>query len=192
MSTPPTRHRGRPLTAETPLSLRERAFVNEYLTDFNPRRAAMAVGYKGSLAAISVRASKLLATPHIHAALTREVNLQTASFGSTPSTTLRETAWVAHADISRIFSEDGITIRKITDLPIEVRRCIASVKVVKRNLTAGDGKVDEVIEVKFWNKNQALELLAKCQGLIDGQAQEQPAEVSVFTLPPGTTGVSIH
>jgi hypothetical protein len=173
-------------------SLRERTFINEYLQDFNATRAARVAGYSGSDPIVAVRGWEVLQRPHVHAALTRDVNLRTACLGSTPSTTLREAAWIAHADISRIFKEDGVTIHRIIDLPIEVRRCIASVKVLKRNLTTGDGKMDEVIEVKFWNKNQALELLAKCQGLIDGQAgleKPQPVPAFVFTDCPG---ISVH
>jgi hypothetical protein len=40
------------------------------------------------------------------------------------------------------------------------------VKVVRRNLTSGDGTVDEVHEVTFWDKVRALETLAKQFGLL--------------------------
>jgi hypothetical protein len=38
--------------------------------------------------------------------------------------------------------------------------------VVRRNLTSGDGRVEEVHEVRFWDKLRALEALAKHFGLL--------------------------
>jgi hypothetical protein len=51
-------------------------------------------------------------------------------------------------------------------MPTELRRAVASVKVIKRNLVSGDGKTDEIYEVKFWDKVRALESLAKHFGLL--------------------------
>jgi hypothetical protein len=45
----------------------------------------------------------------------------------------------------------------------EMSAQVASVEIVKRNQTAGD----TVIKVKFWNKNQALELMHKHLGLLE-------------------------
>lgn len=60
----------------------------------------------------------------------------------------------------------GLRLKHILEMPIEVRRCIASVKVVKRNLIAGDGLTDDLYEVKFWNKNDALDKLAQYLGML--------------------------
>jgi|SRR5437773_611919 len=53
------------------------------------------------------------------------------------------------------------TMREIADMDPEIRACIASVKVKTENLTAGDDRQDQTVEIKLWNKNQALELCAK-------------------------------
>lgn len=51
-------------------------------------------------------------------------------------------------------------------MPPEARTAVASVKVVKRNVTSDDGRVAEVHEVRFWDKLRALEGLAKHFGLL--------------------------
>jgi hypothetical protein len=40
------------------------------------------------------------------------------------------------------------------------------VKATKKNLTAGDGKTEDVVEVRLWDKTRALESLAKHFGLL--------------------------
>lgn len=53
------------------------------------------------------------------------------------------------------------TLRDIHTMAPDVRACIASVKVKTENLTAGDGKQDTTVEIRLWDKLQALEQWAK-------------------------------
>src|SRR5436190_7277478 len=55
----------------------------------------------------------------------------------------------------------AFTLREIADMDPEVRACIASVKVKTENLTTGDNKQDQTVEIRLWNKVNALELCAK-------------------------------
>ena len=64
-------------------------------------------------------------------------------------------------------------LRPLADMSPEVRSTVASLKVVKRNLTTGDGVVDTIHEVKLWDKLRGLEMLAKHFGLIKGLHQDQ-------------------
>lgn len=52
-------------------------------------------------------------------------------------------------------------LKDIHTMPPEMRVCIASVKMRRENLTAGDGTQDETVEVKLWDKVKALELCAR-------------------------------
>jgi hypothetical protein len=61
----------------------------------------------------------------------------------------------------------------LTDLPRDVRAAIASVKVTKKNLTVGDGQMDDVVEVKLWDKTRALESLAKYYGLLRDKIEHE-------------------
>lgn len=53
------------------------------------------------------------------------------------------------------------TLRELRDMPEEMQRCIASVKVRTENLTAGDDAQDTTIEIKLWDKMEALAQYAK-------------------------------
>jgi len=189
--TPRTKHRSQPLTADTPLSPREQAFVAEYTTDFNPSRAAAAVGYKSTGGVLSVVASKVLARPHVQAAIQRTLQARGERLEATAEHTIREIARVAFSDIGHYFDEHE-NLKAVRQLSPGARAAIASIKVVKKNLTAGDHAVEYVHELKLWNKNQALELLAKHLGLIDGEPAQPAASVPAFALPPETPGVRVH
>ena len=58
--------------------------------------------------------------------------------------------------------------------------------MVKRNATAGDGHTDTVVKLKFWNKNQAIELLCKHLQLLDPEPVDPAAGVPCFIMPEGT------
>lgn len=61
----------------------------------------------------------------------------------------------------------AMVLRNIFDMPIEVRRCIASIEVIKRNITAGDGKVDTLYKVKFSDRMDAYRILAQYVGMMN-------------------------
>lgn len=58
------------------------------------------------------------------------------------------------------------TMREIAEMPEEMQRCIASVKVRTENLTSDDGKQDQTVEVRLWPKVHALELCARSLGML--------------------------
>ncbi len=63
--------------------------------------------------------------------------------------------------IRRVFS-----LREVHDMPEEVQRCIASIKVRTENLTAGDDAQDTTVEIRWWDKVKALELCARSLGML--------------------------
>ena len=62
-------------------------------------------------------------------------------------------------------------LRELVDMPEEMRRCVASVKVRTENLTAGDGEQDTTVEVRLWDKTKALELCARSLGMLKDVVQ---------------------
>jgi len=78
---------------------------------------------------------------------------------------LREYARIGFSDVRNLFNEDG-SLKNIHSLDNDTARAISSLKVVTKSY--GKGKVEYVNEIKFWNKNAALESLAKNLGLLDG------------------------
>jgi hypothetical protein len=78
---------------------------------------------------------------------------------------------VALMDVGDLFERTHgkrrtFTLREVASMPPDIRACIASVKVRTENLTAGDNKQDQTVEIRLWNKVQALELCAKHFGWI--------------------------
>lgn len=67
----------------------------------------------------------------------------------------------ANGKLRRVFS-----LREVHDMPEDVQRCIASIKVRTENLTAGDGEQDTTVEIRWWDKVKALELCARSLGML--------------------------
>jgi len=81
-------------------------------------------------------------------------------------------------------------LKPIHQMPLEVRRVIESVEVVRRNLTVGDGTQEHVYKVKLISKGRMHELLARHVGLFEPEpprAAQVPA--FVFTDCPG---IAVH
>ena len=73
---------------------------------------------------------------------------------------------IALMDVADLFTKAHgsrrlFTLREIAEMPDDIRACIASVKVRTENLTTGDQKQDQTVEIRLWNKITALELCAK-------------------------------
>ena len=76
---------------------------------------------------------------------------------------------VAMTNAARLMFGNGkrkFTLREIAEMPEELQRCIASVKVKTENLTAGDDAQDTTVEIRLWPKVQALELCARSLGML--------------------------
>jgi hypothetical protein len=71
----------------------------------------------------------------------------------------------AFYDPRALFDSNG-NLRPIKDLSAREAWCIASFDVVQRNLTSGDGQVDQVIKVRFVGREKYLEMAAKHLGLL--------------------------
>ena len=71
----------------------------------------------------------------------------------TPERVLRDINTAANLDIAELFDEQK-RLKSIHDMPLQVRRAIVSVEVVRRNLTAGDGTVEYVHKVKLIDKGR--------------------------------------
>jgi phage terminase small subunit len=144
------------------LTAREQQFILEYAVDSNGAAAAIRAGYSAKGA--KVAAARLLKKPAIKAAIEAK---QAARLQAVETTTdlnaarvLEELRRLGLSDVGLLFDEHG-RLKPLQDIPLEVRVCIASIKTTKKNLTAGDGAQEDVVEVKLWDKPKALQLLAQ-------------------------------
>lgn len=77
-----------------------------------------------------------------------------------PNRLLRELVSVVYSDLRDAFDAQG-QLRPIHEWPDGLARAVASVKTTKKNLTVGDKKMDDVVEIKVWDKTTAITLLMR-------------------------------
>lgn len=89
-----------------------------------------------------------------------------------PDRVFREMARIGFADPSLVFDENG-NLKPLKDWPASMKRSLAGIEVVKRNLTSGDGEIDQVLKVKFWDKPKALEQMAKVLQMFEERVKHE-------------------
>lgn len=87
-----------------------------------------------------------------------------------PDRALREAARLAYSDVRQIFDAEG-KLLPVKDWPPELAAAVGGIEVVKRNVDSGDGRTDDVIKVKVWDKPRALEMLFKHLGLLTDRVE---------------------
>lgn len=166
------------------MALRIQLFAEHYVTSFNARAAAIHAGYAESNAA--AEGSSLLKDGRV-----QEV-LQQAALTSVSRAEIRavdilqalsELAFSDPADIFQQHPDGSMTAMELAAMPRHVRRAIKEFKIVKRNLTAGDGQTDLVVDVKFWPKNDAINQLMQHRGLLKTVVEHHVTFASLEKLP---------
>jgi phage terminase small subunit len=138
-------------------------FVAEYLIDLNAAQAAIRAGYSPKTA--DRQGSRLLSKAEIAAAVAAKQTKQLETADLTAVRVLEELRRLSFSDVRGLFDEHG-NLRPLHTLTQEQAACIASLEVVKKNLTSGDGQIDTVNKIKIWDKTRSLEMLAKHFGLL--------------------------
>lgn len=149
---------------------RQRAFVAHYLATLNAAKAARHAGYSARVA--DREGYRLLRNAEIQAAVQAGKARQLAAADLSAQRVLEELRRLAFSNIAYCFDPAG-NLLPIQALPAEVRSAVASVKVITRNLTTGDGVVDTIHELKFWDKPRNLEMLARHFGLIKERVEHR-------------------
>jgi phage terminase small subunit len=98
---------------------------------------------------------------------------------------LREMKRIGLLGPRTFFSADG-NLKPVQDWTSEQAGAVASFEVVKRNAAAGNGHVDTIHKIRFWNKLHALETLCKHLGRLTPAPDDSGREVPTFIFPPGT------
>lgn len=91
-----------------------------------------------------------------------------------PDRVMAEIGCIAFSRIGSLYQEDG-AILPTNAMPEHVQAMVAGVETLKRNVTTGDGKVDDVLKVRLWDKPKMLELLAKHHGLAEEKIEHRGA-----------------
>ncbi len=140
------------LTEKVPsLTPLEREFIDEYSSTWNLKLTCKKMGID------RVIANDILSGKNVSRTIRRMRFVETQSALAYESVgkkeVISEYAKVAFVDIADCFDSEGM-VKNIHDIPEEVRRSISSYK-----------HTEDGIEVKFWNKTNALDSLAKILGM---------------------------
>lgn len=148
------------------LTAMERTFVACMLSDktFNATKAAEHAGY----AAPSTAACKLLKKDLIQRELGAALQRRIWRCEIDADRVLRELMCIGLFNPQSLFDEQGVLI-ELTKLKPEVARAIRSIKVSYSESPDADGNFVQVknVDVQFWDKIAALQLIAKHLGMLD-------------------------
>lgn len=160
------------------LTPKEQRFVREWLIWRNGGKAARRAGYSPKSA--YELASRLLRKVNIAAAIKEYEKRQAKE----DEDYLRRLKWqnaaIAEFDQNDILDTNGDFL-PFMEWPPEARAAIAGIEVVMKNAAAGDGKIDRVLKLKFWNKNEAIRLDYERHGQTEPQGETGP-DVPAFVF----------
>lgn len=142
---------------------KERLFVDEYMIDLNQTQAAIRAGYSPKSA--KTIASQLMKREHIAEEVEKRKARKSARCGISEERVLRELGMIGFQNANDIIDPATGWIRD--GINPEEMACVSS---VKKKVMTGKNSGEEM-EIKFWDKNKALENLGKHYGLFNDKIQ---------------------
>jgi phage terminase small subunit len=151
------------------LTPKQEKFCREYVANNgNATKAAEAAGHSVKTAA-SI-GNENLKKPEIKARL-KELNAKSvAKSEATAQRVVEELTHIALSDIADFVEcEDGkpVKIKSFSTLPKGATRCIKKIKAKQVGMP-GSALVESTVELEFWSKTEALDMLARKHGLLTG------------------------
>ena len=107
-----------------PLSVRQEAFCQEYIVDFNGTQAAIRAGYSDTEAA-RVQASRMLARDNISSRINQLIAERKHRVSVTADFVLQSLLRIVNVDLSDAFDEEG-NMLSIKKMPKDLRLALAS------------------------------------------------------------------
>lgn len=135
-------------------------FCEEYLIDLNATQAAIRAGYSPKTA--SEQSSRLLTNVKIRARIDEGIAEQSRRTGINADRVVRELARVGLVNPADVINTDKVTIKR--DASRDDTAAIATVKVKVSDSEQGSS-IER--EIKFHDKNKALELLGRHLGMFN-------------------------
>lgn len=149
------------------LTPKQELFVAEYLKDFNATQAAIRTGYSAKTA--QVQGSRLLSNAMIAEAVEKGRNKLTEKAGITAQRVLEEIGRIAFSDVRSLYDTNG-HLKDIHELDDDTAATIAGIEIEVERGKTKSGEEETVItrthKIKRWDKNRALDTLAKHFGLV--------------------------
>ncbi|CAK0742888.1 phage terminase small subunit [Gammaproteobacteria bacterium] len=149
------------------LNPKQAAFAREYIKDHNGAQAAIRAGYAKKAA--RTQASDLLTKPNVQAEIKRleAPALLEARVDSTR--VALELGRIATSDPAGLVDSKGFFITDLRKIPEDLRRAISSFDLDTFTDISTGTRYQFVSKVRFWDKNKALETLAKILKMLQDQ-----------------------
>jgi phage terminase small subunit len=148
---------------------KEERFVAEYLKDLSGAAAAQRCGYKGASAQST--ATQMLAKQSVQARIQAELDERIKRTEVSTDRVLRQAARQAFFDPRRLLDPVSGNPLPLAELPEDIALAIQSVKVTRDTL---DGEtLTETLEVKFSDRNKAVENLMRYLGMFEKDNSQQ-------------------
>ena len=161
------------------LTARQQRFVDEYCVDLDGKRAAIAAGYVGRYPNYpSEAANKLLRSVPVRSAVASRKAQQLQRAELSAATVLDQLRALSMIDMRDFFDDDG-ALKPPSRWSVDMGRAVVSFDTVKKNVTSGDGKSDDVFRIRLADKVRSLEMLAKHFGLLVDRVDHSGAVVFV-------------
>lgn len=147
--------------SEKKLDHKEERFVEEYLVDLDPSRAAVEAGYSKTTARTKAYqwVSNGKVKPHVYEAIAKAKEKRSERTDIDADWVLRRLANEAEADLVDILDDNG-AIRPIKDWPKIWRQGLVAGIDVQENTIEGV-KIGETVKVKLSDRIKRLELIGK-------------------------------
>lgn len=161
------------------LNERQKKFCNEYLIDLNATQAAIRAGYSKRTAR-SI-AQENLTKPDIQKFIQECQKKLQEKTGITQERVLQEYARIAFANPTNLYDEVGNLI-EIHQLNEDQAAVIAGIDVLNewgKDVKGNKEITGQTKRIKLWNKNAALDSLAKHLGLFEKDNAQKKTEIDL-------------
>ena len=147
-----------------PLTKKQRAFVNEYVKDWNGYQAAKRAEYSDNGDNCYAQACYLLRLPKVQQEIAKIEKGLATRFISDKERILKELSLLAYSDLQDYLTEDGeLRVKNLKELPSQITRAIKKLKIKSK---IGKGEVVwQNIEFELYDKKASLELMGKEIGM---------------------------
>jgi phage terminase small subunit len=175
------------------LDSREKLFVEEYLVDLDPERAAISAGYAKSTARskayqwVSISKQK---KSHVIEAIQKAFKKRSERTEITQNRVLEEFAKLAFSDPRKFFDENN-NLKPITDLDDDTAACLSGMDIVTKKVGKGeDSETETVKKIKFADKKSALDSVARHLGMFNDKlglvvpGEEPLSEIKIVLVSP--------
>ncbi|MBY6163099.1 terminase small subunit [Mameliella alba] len=157
---------------------RHEAFAQARVIGMTIDAAYVEAGYKANRS----NAARLNANEHIQQRVRELQDAAAEQAEMTAAQVLEEISQIAFSDIRELFDKDG-RLLPVDAFPEKVAGAIKSVKVTsKRDPDSKAGDIILTTEIKFWDKNAALDRLCKHFGLYERTVSNDPLAGFVSAL----------